>query len=278
MHVYATVAEFRRYIENGTSATTAQDDDSLILTFLESASRRIDGFVNRSRFGSAFGPRVGMNRYDALHEGRVYLNDDLLTATLIQKRADTGGTATTLVDATDYYLQPYDTPRKRILEAIIGGSFPTYGERVVEVTGTWGYSDEREVLSVTLAGGGLTTSATSVTTSAAHGLSPGNTILIDSEQMTVTAASGSTLTVKRAQNGTTATVHAAGAAISKYTYEPDVVVATLQLAQRRYKSRQAGIPAEAFGGQGATPISTDRGGEASILYNTVGHLRLMAVG
>jgi hypothetical protein len=80
-------------------------------------------------------------------------------------------------------------------------------------------SPASEILSVDAAStinqaGGIGSSATSVTISSATGFSSGQYIQIDSEKMLVTAISSNTLTITRAQLGTTAASHANGAGVN----------------------------------------------------------------
>jgi hypothetical protein len=80
-------------------------------------------------------------------------------------------------------------------------------------------SPASEILSVDAAStinqaGGIGSSATSVTITSATGFSSGQYIQIDSEKMLVTAISSNTLTITRAQLGTTAASHANGAGVN----------------------------------------------------------------
>ncbi len=74
----------------------------------------------------------------------------------------------------------------------------------------------------------VTATATTLTVSDAAGLAPaGNydpVILVDSEQMLVTAASGNTLTVERGFNNTTAAPHASGASVLAVIVETPTLV------------------------------------------------------
>lgn len=79
-------------------------------------------------------------------------------------------------------------------------------------------SPASEILSVDAAStineaGGINSSATSVTITSAAGFNSSQYIQIDSEKMLVSAISSNTLTITRAQLGTTAAPHANGAAV-----------------------------------------------------------------
>ena len=270
MHTYASVEDFKKFVIDGGDSAW-DESDATLLAILEGASRRVDGWTMRSDFGSGYGPRVGTNRYD--HDGSSYLllNDDLITATSITLRDGTGGGTTTLVADTDYYLRPYAGPPYTEVVFTGLGEGPSSGLRVWAVAGTFGYSAE------TLAAGTVALASASATSATVTGATiyAGQTILVGSEQVYVTASTGGTaLTVTRGQNGTTA---AAGtAAASVYRYPREVVTATLQLSARRHRSAQSGVTGD-FGG-GNLPLVGNRDNETSILRGTVAHLKRYAAG
>lgn len=270
-HTYASVEDFRRYLIDGGDATWTQSD-TLLLTLLEGSSRRIDEWSDRSRFGSGFGPRLGTNRYDVPDGDTLDLEDDLLIISSVGTIDTFGGGTVTLVDETDVLKLPYDTAPYRSL-VLVSDAGASWGgaQRGNLVTGTWGYSNETYALGT---GGTLTSSATSLILTGGSAYA-GQTLLIDSEQLYVTA-SGGTATVVRGVNGTTAATHAASAAVSAYRYPREVVTATLQLTARRHRMAQAGITGD-FGG-GNLPVSGHRDSEASILKGAIGHLRIIGVG
>lgn len=107
-------------------------------------------------------------------------------------------------------------------------SFPT-GVWACQIFEYDGSSTHVEHLTIATLAEDLDTSETGVDVNDATPFVVGHVILIDSEQMTVTAKSGNTLTVTRAVNGTTAAAHANGAKITvvtgvvaaaAYTYTP----------------------------------------------------------
>ena len=69
-------------------------------------------------------------------------------------------------------------------------------------------------VATTLSASVSTTSATSVSVANSSGLSVGDTIAIGNEQMTISAISGTTLTVSRGVNSTVAATHSSGATVS----------------------------------------------------------------
>lgn len=272
-HTYASVEDLKSYLVEGGSdswGTASASADAALLTLLEGASRRVDGWTMRSDYHSGFGPRIGTNRYD--HDGSdcLLLDDDLQGASSVTILEGTGGGTVTLTEDTDFYFVPYSGPPYTELHFTGLGEGPRSGLRVVTIAGTFGYSVE------TADTGGTVTLASSSTTSAtiAGGVAyAGQTLLVGSEQVYVTADTGGTaLTVVRGVNGTTAAAGTAAGYV--YRYPREVVTATLQLAARRHRSAQAGLTGD-FGG-GNIPTSGNRDSELSILKGNLSHLRRYA--
>ena len=280
-HTYASLPQFRDYLRDGGSAGTATTNDALHLSILESASRAVDRYVDRSRFGSGFGPRTGTNRYDIWeYTNALRLDDDLLSVTtLTLLDATAGASLGTPVEGTDYYLRGragYESPYRDIV--LHGAGTITnlgVGYRVASVEGSFGYQDSR------VSQGTMGTVSASVTSATLTGgvAYAGQTLLNGSEQMYVTASTGGTaLTVTRGVNGTTAAVHAAASPIGVYQYPAEVVEATLEIAQRRWKARDAGVDATYGGGPIAVQAPTAAGAELSILSRKLAHLKVYHVG
>ena len=274
-HTYAHVGEFKGYVTDSGATAYGTQSDALILAYLESASRRLDGFCGRSRFGSGFGPRTASNRYDSNGDARLDLDDDLLTITSVTVLAGTGGASSTLTEDTDYYAEPYGRDQKRhlLLHGLTNVTFSA-GWRTVTVAGTAGYSNTRRTATATLGAAISSTTATTFTIGGTDDLALGMTLRIDSEDLYLRARSGTTATVDRGANGTTAATHLNGAAIVYYVYPEGVTPGTLQVAHRRWRARDAGLTGD-YGG-GDMPIVGPRDSERSILAASVGHLRLFA--
>lgn len=246
-HTYATVAEANDYLTSGGSTKFTGESAAIVAlkrAVLESVSKRIDDVCRRSAFGSGFGPRVGTNKYDGDGTNLLLLKDDLLgTPTAFTVAPMTASSTVSPVVDTDYYLSNvlgYTGPpwRQVILHRLGSPTYFGQGYRTVSITGSWGYSNVTVTLAAT-ASAIASTSTTSVTMSGVTECSPGQTLLIDSEQLYVTSISGSVLTVVRGANGTTAATHAGGA-IASYVYDPRVHATCLRLFMRRWKARDAG--------------------------------------
>jgi hypothetical protein len=282
-HTYATIDEFKSFLTDGGSNYGTTNDDRL-LTILEGASRSVDAFVSRSRYGSGFGPRTASNRYEGEGDDCLPLDDDFLSVTSVSVYSPPTSVAATytLAQDTDYYLTPYSGPPYTEIELHGYGAIARFPDdsRIV-VNGTAGYASE--LLTVTATMGTVSASATTAIFTGA-GLSVGATIRVDSEDLYITATtagtafntSGGTATVTRGQNGTTAAVHSAGAAVAVHQYPRVVKDATLRLAQRRWRSRDAGLT----GDTGAMDIPTTgfRDTERSVLRTALGHLKRYGAG
>lgn len=279
-HTYANLAEFKDYItKTGSTVLTDAQNDARRLSILEDVSRLVDFKAHRSIYGSGFGPRLGTNRYDGDGCNELFLRDDLFAVTSVTIRPTTGSSTTySPVIDTDYYGAgfggSYALPYRRLI--LHGQGTPTVfgrGYRVTDVVGTWSYPYLTRVIAVTTSEA-LDDAETGVDVSAATDLAAGTTILVDSEQMYVTAVSGTTLTVERGVNGTTAASHLTAAAITRYVYDPAVHNLTLRLGLRRWKARDAG--ADGTDGGGDVPMTSAREGEDTIIRRGLG--RLMLVG
>lgn len=271
-HVYASIAELNdTLVTGGSTALTNAGNNARKLAILDEVSRIVDARAHR---GSGFGPWVGTKYYDGDCLDTLYLRADLSSLTTLSIAAAIGSTAVTPTVETDFYLaglSSYEAPYRKII--LHGQGTPTMfgnGFRTTAVTGTWTYPYRTRVLTVTT-GEALDDSETEVDVSGLTGLSAGMTILVDSEQMYVTATTDSTtdsITVERAVNGTTAATHLTAAAMTRYVYEPSVHALTLRLAEKRWKARDAG----ADGSDGGADVGTLslREGDDTIIRRTIG--------
>ena len=206
-------------------------DDARLLRILEAVSREIDVYCGR-RFFVESRARYFDGRRTTDDGRRGYYGirvDDLLSVTTLKTDEDGDRVYEVTWATTDYDLEPVNAlyesppgPYTRICPAPLGDySFPS-GARAIEIVGSWGFSQELRSAVTTVGGAGMTDSATSFTATSGAALSPGETILVDSEQMYVSGISSNTVTVQRSVNGTTAAAHLTSAAIAVYRY-PSVV-------------------------------------------------------
>lgn len=135
---YATLTEVKSALR-----ITDSIDDSLLEMAIESGSRLIDGYANRSFYNAGTA-----SRYFVADNDWVTYIDDAISITEVATDFSADGTYDTIWQATDYQLEPlngrvdglarpYDAIR-----AIGDYTFPVWGgEGLVKVTGTWGFSE-----------------------------------------------------------------------------------------------------------------------------------------
>lgn len=229
-------------------------DTPLLLQLIEMASREVDGLCKRSSEGDlGFYVKHGA-RYFGGCSAYDLVVDDLLS---ISELATDDGTETwpNVWAAEDYRLWPWNSWPKMKIERTGNGDYDfltnrsapyyarNYGERSgrdVRITGKFGYGDGRRQepwnlipnVTITLADASTTTA----TTSTNDAVEPGSTLLVENEQIYVSAVDSATLTVERAVNGTTAAAHAA-VAVSIAAYPNLVTMAVLNLVVDYWKHK-----------------------------------------
>ena len=294
-HTYATSDDLRDYLA-GTSYSSAWTSDAgAIRRILEASSRRIDDYCG----GGTFGPQTQTRFYDigwgTLRDSPQYTiasdNGNLTTTTstagvipldgwMISSTTVTAygatdrATSETLTEgyANDFFLMPYNFNPKTILklnEDTTKGF--DGGQQTLSVVAEWGYT--ANTLSVTTSDAITSTTATSVSVTSATNLGPAQTILIDSEQLYITAISGNTLTVERAVNGSTAATHSGGASLYRYDYPELVVQACLDLSKIVFRDRDMGTVTSIGAGEAAI---TSAEGEIQSILMTLDQYRVAA--
>ncbi len=284
-HTYATSDDLRDYLAGTSYSSGWTSDANAIRRILEAASRRIDDYCG----GGSFGPQTQTRYYDignnALRQSSQYqtlsVTDDLVTTnsssgvvpldgwfvsptTVTAYGGTDRATSETLTEgyANDFFLMPYNFSPKTILklnEDTTKGL--DAGQQTLSILGSWGYT--ADTLSVTTSDAISSTTATSVSVTSASNLGPAQAILIDSEQMYITAISGNTLTVERGVNGTTAATHSGGATVYRFDYESLVVQGCLDLSKIVFRDRDMGAASSI--GSGSAAISGAEGEIQSIL-------------
>ena len=219
--------------EAGVASTVALDD--VLKRTADAVSREFERETGRS-FVATYGARYLQRRLRA-PGAELALDDDLATLTEVKVDEDGDGTyELTLAENSDYWVEREDdldanTPIVLLRLNPNGTQLSSWPSRrrAVKVTGYWGYSYETEATGLTIneaAGDGANADATetSITLSGdAEGtISPGDTVVVESEQMGVVSVAGPALTVVRGINGTTAATHANGVAVTVRRYPRDV--------------------------------------------------------
>lgn len=159
-------------------------------------------------------------------DSRLFLGFDLLAVSSLTADQDGDGTyETTLVADTDYWLWPANETPYRALELNRRGQLASWpsGRRRVKVTGTWGYSNETEDTLQTVADNPLLIGATTLTVQSTADIDPGETLVIEDEQIYVVSVNDpTTLTVARGINSTTAAQHAQSTVVYRRRYPRDI--------------------------------------------------------
>jgi hypothetical protein len=223
------------------TGSTASDED--ILRAIEQASAACRTHTSR-QFHSTTETRIFEGGCSRLWVG------DLLSVTSLKADTDADETyATEYTVSTEYRLWPRSPGAKpyraidRIDASWIAGQ--------IQVIGKFGYSETTEAVvaaGVAITGTVATVGGLVVTASAtvADLLYPGDTIIIGTEQMYVSAVSTTSITVVRGINGTTAATHSA-AAINLRTYPDDIERAVTTDAARYLWRYSQGLLEGSFG-------------------------------
>lgn len=235
MNNYARLHETKRDVP-GVGATPSGTLDPEYMTMIEAVSREIEGpkYCNRK-----FHTTTETRYFDGNGCNQLYFQDysDLLSVTTLKVDEDGDGVyETTLTANTDYWLWPDNrTPKRRLdlnPESSTLGVFPA-GRRRIQLVGKFGYSDLTE--SAGTLGEALDASETEITMTTGHTVYPGDTMIVGSEEMYVSAVSVNTLTVTRGINGTTAASADTAAAVSIRRYPADIEEAVrIRVADQRW--------------------------------------------
>lgn len=246
LNCYAGLDDLTQSMKGGSSAV----DKAVALRVLEAVSRAYDrGLERRFWHGTATayfdgnGKRVLRLRSSAVVRGGLYA--DLLSVTTCKLDENADGTyERTLTENTDFWLadREEDGPYRaleimtRSTQAVAWHRAP----RSVEVVGSWGYSSETESAG-TLGAAISSTTATSVTMASGHSVQAGNTIVVGTEQMFVSAVTGLVLTVVRGVNGSTAATALISAAVSRRRYPRPIELAVVAESARLIRDGLTGF-------------------------------------
>lgn len=207
MNLYANLVDVQDRLN-----ITDSSKDTQFLDDLEFASREIDLTCHRHFFSES------ATRYFDLRGTKPNLLDDMLSISAFKVDTERDGTydGQTWVEETDFWLLPNNNWPKTRIEATPFGSFALADiHRGLKLTGDFGYGDgksatpwEASAETITVA----TAAGTTLTAITAGIILAGQTILVESEQIYISAVSGNDLTAERGVNGTTAAQHSAKAA------------------------------------------------------------------
>lgn len=250
----------------GAMNITGTADDTRLRQYIEAVSRAFDSYLGRHLYSL-----TATRRFSGNGRNRLLLPQDLIAVTSLKE--DTTGDATydTTWASTDYELAPYEAeptgPAGREttrpywaieINRRSNGTKTAFarGQKRFELVGKWGYA-ETKVDSGSLLNGALTAAATTATVDDGTDFEVAQTIMVDSEQMYVTAISTNTLTVERGVNGTTAAAHDDDATVNIIEYPPPVREAAIIQVMRQWSQRQAGY-ANQVGEDGLVRVASGR--------------------
>ena len=263
---------------------TGTGDDSRLRSLAESVSRMIDRYCNRHFF-----VLNASKKFDGDGSIRL-LVPDLISVDGSGLKTDDNKDRTfeTTWAATDYLLLPSNAdpatsgnPQSRPytmvevdVDAGTKGAF-LVGRETVQIAGQWGWWRHLRRASET-ANAIADATTTSVVVSSRADVEAGHTLLIDSEQIYVKSYSGSTLTVERGVNGTTAASHSGGAAIDIYEYPGPIVEAAIVQTSRLWKRKDSSFASVGgFPETGRVEASIGLDPDAALM---LGQFRKLAIG
>ncbi len=260
---YASIADLK-----GILGITSTTDDTVMRKILEASSRAIDNYCNR-----VFVTQAATKYFNGAN---VLWIPDLLSVTTLKTDEDGDGTyENTYQVATepiDYYLYGVgleDTlntfPKIRIETSSNGdySGFATGCKKGVQIAGIWGYGDgisATPYVADTTITEDLTAGESAIDVTSVTNLSPGQLILIGTEQYYIYSISTLTLTVEQGVNGTTQAAHSSGATINIYQYPSDIRQACIDLSVATYQNRsKQGLQSERLGDYSYTIAGTSLG-------------------
>jgi len=233
--------QFRWYttlekLKSSLSITTTIQDEPLS-DKIQSASEYIELATNR-----IFLPVTATKSFDVPLEDpthRLYLGEESLSVSSI---TDASGT----IPPSSYMLYPLNYPRKTWVQ-LVGASSWSYSSTpygAIAVSGTWGYNGDTEDTGATLSSNVLSGDTSLVVSGGAY-VRTGDSLLIDNEQVFVSAISANIVTVVRGNNGTTAASHVAGVSVYRYVVPGAIANICNSLASFWYQNRDvAGLKAK----------------------------------
>jgi len=251
MNSYVNLAEFKGSLLAGVTVTT---HDARLRELLEAVSRVVDEYLGRFMFSL-----IATRYFSGNGKQVLTLPWDLISITTLKEDTTANASYDNTWATTDYILGPYNaTPTGRAylpdtqpywrleVDERSTGSESAFGkgQRRFELVGKFGYSESKRDSTSLVDDADVTAADLTLTVDDGTDFNIGETLLIDSEQMYITAIATNLLTVERGVNGTTAATHANNAAIDIIEYpnpirEAVMLEAGLLLETRGYR-RQLG--------------------------------------
>lgn len=231
MNGYTRVSRLKAALGAQVVSLPGSEVDPRLLKIIEEVSREWDEMTGGMHLYSLTATRYFEQHANAIERDVLWVGPVVDLSAVAYDSAGNYGYATTLVANTDYWLEPANrlgTEPGWWLRTVPGGalsSWPT-ARRSIRITGRWGHSHQVADTGQTVQNNPLTSGGTTLTLTRGHDIEPGETLVIESEQIAVTASSvvsdAVNLTVTRGVNGTTAAQHAQGTAIYRRVYPDDI--------------------------------------------------------
>lgn len=227
-----TLAYVRQHRRLQTTETT---DDALLQSLISEASAEFQRQIDRVCL-----PYVATNVFDYQSPYTLtFRGYDLLAVTTL-----TNGDGAT-ISGSEYVLRSANVyPKWRIELKVNGTSTFTWDDtwhEAVGVAGVWGYVPNYAAFwtdtGYDIPVGNITSSSTSFTLAATSALEVGMYIKVDSEVMQITALAPTQVTHTRAELGTTAAAHTAGAAITRANVLADIMFAVREMVVYQYLAK-----------------------------------------
>lgn len=231
----------------GSLGITGTTYDDQLLRIAEESSRMIDKYCERF-----FYIYEGTFYQDGAGE-RCIFDFDVQSISTMLLDTDGDGTYETSTDLTtapvDFFLYPQNVTPKTRIEANPCGTIGHLAAGImngIKITGVFGYGNDWPTnyyhTATTVVGVDLTSTATSLAVSTGSSFYGGMTLRIDTEQMYVKdTPTGTTLSVTRAVNGTSAVTATISTAIIIYDYPQAIAQACLIQTTRSWKRRESGF-------------------------------------
>ncbi len=220
--------------------------DSDLIRMLCDASRAIDNLVSQGGGERFFYTREETRYFDG--GGQSLFVSDILSISALSADIDGSGSWGSSFATSDYLLYPLNNYPKQYLKLTNRSSYSSFASNIrqgMKITGVFGYGDGSRASpwdfsnDVVLNTTSISAAGTSLIVTNGGNFAVGQTIrFADGEQCYISAISGNTLTIRRAQNGTIGAIHLNGVQINVAAYPGPITELTLIQASRWWKRRE----------------------------------------
>ena len=248
--------------------STGTHADVRLRRLVENVSRQIDRVTNRHFYVQE------STLYFSGDGGQKLLVPDLISVTSLKEDSNGDGTFDTTWDANDYTLFPYNAAptaewgrSHRAIEVNLAkGTQDAFvrGVRNYEIVGHFGWNEVTEAVTTVDATGSFSSTATAFSVTDSETVEIGWTLKMGTEQLYVSSATGTAVTVERGVNGSVPSVHANSASVSRYVPVGPVEEAAQAQCMRLFKRAQGGFTQEMGVTQAGALISVTAGMDGDV--------------